>query len=71
MKMNIILKTMLNQRLWENIAERSLVAPKLEIDDGFARNHGDHISEKCDGWYEFCEVFSASSDEMFFYNSSE
>ncbi len=71
MEVNVILKSVLNQSFWKNITESTLVIAELEIDDGFTGDDCHNISEKCDGRYESCEIFSSWCREVFLYDSRE
>lgn len=71
MKMDIILKSVLYESFWEQIAESSFVGSELEIDERLARDNCDHISKKCHSGDQSSEIISAWSSEMFLDDSCE
>lgn len=71
MKMNLYIKSMLCESLFEDFLECSLVHTKFKIDNWFARHDGDNISKKSDCRNQICQIFSSCPCEVFFHDSCE
>lgn len=71
MKMDIVLKSVLDKRFRKHIFQSPFIHTKLKIDHRLARDDRDYISEKCHRRYESREILSSCSCELFFYYSSQ